>query len=102
MNLDLLYPVFVQVALTFALAAAMGPMRYLAVSSRQVKPRDIIMGQRNWPVRVQLVSNAYENQLGLPVLFYAGTALALIVGAASPALVVLAWAYKLAVVRGLI
>mgnify|MGYP000288905614 CR=1 FL=1 len=93
MNYALLIPVFVQVALTFALVFTMGAMRYGAVASGKVKPGDIALGQPGWPVRIQQVSNAYENQLASPVLFYAATAFALITGATSVLLVVLAWAY---------
>ncbi|WP_417492914.1 MAPEG family protein [Maricaulis sp.] len=93
MNYALLYPVFVQVALTFALVFTMGSMRYRAVASGKVKPADIALGQSAWPVRVQQISNAYENQLASPALFYAATAFALITGATSVLLVVLAWAY---------
>ncbi|WP_339745663.1 MAPEG family protein [uncultured Maricaulis sp.] len=93
MNSALLIPVFVQVALTFVLVFTMGAMRYRATTSGKVKPADIVLGQRAWPVRVQQVSNAYENQLASPLLFYAGIAFALIAGATSVLLVVLAWAY---------
>lgn len=89
----LLYPVFVQIALTFALVFTMGAMRYGAIASGQVKPAAIALGQHAWPVRVQQVSNAYENQLASPVLFYAGIAFALITGSTSVLLVVLAWAW---------
>ncbi|WP_339741600.1 MAPEG family protein [uncultured Maricaulis sp.] len=93
MNYALLYPVFIQVALTFALVFTMGAMRYGAVASGKVKVADIALGQRGWPVRIQQVSNAYENQLASPVLFYAGIAFALIAGSTSVLLVVIAWAY---------
>ncbi|SDM43946.1 MAPEG family protein [Maricaulis salignorans] len=93
MNYALLYPVFVQVALTFALVFTMGAMRYGAIASGKVKPGDIALGQQAWPVRVQQVSNAYENQLASPVLFYAGIAFALIASSTSVLLVVIAWAY---------
>jgi len=93
MNSALLFPVFVQVALTFVLVFTMGAMRYGAIASGKVKPADIALGQHGWPVRIQQVSNAYENQLISPVLFYAGIAFALIAGSTSVLLVVLAWAY---------
>ena len=93
MNYALLYPVFIQVALTFALVFTMGAMRYGAVASGNVKVADIALGQRGWPVRIQQVSNAYENQLASPELFYAGIAFALIAGSTSVLLVVIAWAY---------
>tara|TARA_R110000868_G_scaffold99461_1_gene273679 strand:- start:702 stop:1118 length:417 start_codon:yes stop_codon:yes gene_type:complete len=93
MNSALLIPVFVQIALTFALVFTMGALRYGAIASGKVKPADIALGQPGWPVKVQQISNAYENQLASPVLFYAGIAFALIAGSTSVLLVVLAWAY---------
>ncbi|WP_417478465.1 MAPEG family protein [Maricaulis sp.] len=93
MNYALLCPVFVQVALTFVLVFTMGAMRYRAVASGKVKPADIALGQAGWPVKVQQVSNAYENQLASPGLFYAGIAFALIAASTSVLLVVLAWAW---------
>lgn len=93
MNYALLAPLFVQVALTFVLVFTMGAMRYGAIAAGKVKPGDIALGQAGWPLKVQQVSNAYENQLASPILFYLGIVLALLTGSTSVLLLVLAWAY---------
>ena len=72
---QLLYPVFVQVALTFFLLVWMGRARLAALRDKEVKLPDIAVGQRAWPVRVQQISNTYQNQFELPLLFYALIAL---------------------------
>lgn len=88
-----LAPVFVQVLLTFGLLTWMGYLRVTAVRSGVVHPRDVALGQQNWPPFITQVSNAYRNQLELPVLFYAVVALALLTATASAAFVVLAWIF---------
>jgi hypothetical protein len=93
MNTELLYPVFAQVALTFALLVYAGARRYRAVASREVKVPEIVLGQRNWPKSIQQLGNALNNQWETPTLFFAAIAFALIAGAQSPALVFLAWAW---------
>jgi hypothetical protein len=93
MNIDLLYPVFAQVALTVLLAIATGLLRYQAVSTGAVKRRDIVLGQRAWPLSVQKISNAVNNQWETPILFYAAIAFALITEAQSAILLPAAWAY---------
>jgi hypothetical protein len=93
-NAALLYPVFVQVALTFVLLVAMGRTRARAVATKQVKMRDIALGQVDpWPERPQQLARAFHNQLETPILFYAAVAMALAVKAVSLPMVVLAWAF---------
>ena len=64
---SLLLPVFLQVALTFALAAWMARERGSALSSGTVTPRDISLRQPNWPSRATQVANCFHNQLELPL-----------------------------------
>ena len=66
----ILAPVFVQVALTFALLIWTGRVRFAAVRAGEVQVGNIALGQRAWPTRVQQVSNAFQNEFELPVLFY--------------------------------
>jgi hypothetical protein len=72
-----LLPVFVQIALTFALLIWMVASRRQALVSRETRIKDIALGQPNWPVRATQIGNCYRNQFELPVLFYALIALAL-------------------------
>lgn len=74
----LLYPVFVQVALTFVMLFWMGRVRLRALTNRELKVSDISLGQRAWPAKVTQISNTYQNQFELPMLFYAVVAFAIV------------------------
>ncbi|RKQ95589.1 MAPEG family protein [Maricaulis maris] len=89
----LIYPLLVQVALTFVLLFANALMRTGAVGSGKVKPADIVLGQRAWPRKVQQVSNAFQNQMETPTLFFVGVILALVLGLGGPVLAALAWVW---------
>jgi len=90
-----LLPLFVQVALTFAMLLWMARSRVAAVKSKQVKMADVALGQLNWPPRVQQISNSYHSQLQLPVLFYVLTLLAIVTHHADLLFVVMAWLFVL-------
>lgn len=86
-------PMFVMVALTFVLLFWMGRVRILAVTSGEVHQRDIALREPNWPPRVTQISNAFHNQLELPLLFYVLTILAWITKHADIFFVVMAWLF---------
>jgi hypothetical protein len=88
-----LLPVFVQVALTFALLVWMGAARRHALVSRETKVRDIVLGQPNWPVRTTQVGNCFKKQFELPLLFYTLIALALPLRHADLVIVLLSWVF---------
>jgi hypothetical protein len=90
---SVLLPVFVQVALTFLLLVWMGRSRVGSIRAGDVKVRDVALGERNWPTRIQQIANSYHNQFELPVLFYAIVALALITRKADLVFVVLSWVF---------
>ena len=87
-----LLAVFVQVTLTFVLLFWMGRARIASVRRGETRIGDIAL-EPNWPPRVQQISNCYHNQFQLPVLFYALTALALILRKADLLFVVMAWLF---------
>lgn len=91
----ILYPVFVQVALTFALFFWMGYERVKAVRTGEVKYGADAGRQQVWPGRTGLVSNAFHNQLELPMLFYAAVAFCMLAGAVNNAILALAWGFAL-------
>ena len=91
MNTAFLYPVLVQVFLTFALVLATGGSRFWAIRSGAVKPGDVALRQKGWPQRATQFGNAYQNQLEMPVLFYAGVLFAGVFGVAGHLLLTLAW-----------
>ena len=90
-----LAPVFVQIALTFALLVWMGRARVGTVRRREVRVADVVLGQPNFPPRVTQIGNSFHNQLQLPPLFYALTALAMLTKQADLLFVVMAWIFVL-------
>jgi len=90
---DVLLPVFVQAGLTFGLLLGMAVLRTWVTATGVVKLKDIALREPNWPADVTKVANAFHNQLELPILFYAVTALALATQHAGTVLVTLAWIF---------
>ena len=88
-----LLPLFVEVALTFALLFWAGARRSGDLRAGTVKPEDIGLRELNWPKRTAQVSNAYSNQTELPTLFYVLTVLAFFTRHAGILFVVLAWVF---------
>ena len=91
----ILAPLFVQVLLTFVIGFCMAGLRTGALTRREVKPRDIDLGQPNWPPRTTQFANCFRNQFELPVLFYVLTILAMATRQADFLFVVLAWVFVL-------
>jgi hypothetical protein len=89
-----LLPVFVQVALTFALLIWLGPVRYRAVRNGTVG-EGARLDDRAWPPEARQAGNAFRNQFELPVLFYAIVAFALITRKADLLFVILSWMFVL-------
>lgn len=92
---DILAPLFVMVALTFVLMVWMAAVRIAAVRRRDVRIKEIALGQPAWPPRVQQISNCFHNQYQLPVLFYVLTILVLFLRKADLLFVVMAWIFVL-------
>ena len=90
---SILVPVFVQVALTFALLFTLGPARVAAIRRGEVKLKDVALGQKAWPERITQISQSFDNQFQLPVLFYTLVGLALVTTKVDQALVWGAWAF---------
>ena len=76
-----LLPVFVLVALTFALLGG------------ETKIRDIALRQPNWPERATQIGNCFSNQFEIPVLFYVLIALTLPLRHADLVIVLLSWVF---------
>jgi hypothetical protein len=88
-----LLPVFVLVGLAFALLFAMATARGQALSGRETSPREIALGQPNWPTRTTQIGNCFSNQFEVPVLFYILIALALPLRHADFVIVLLSWVF---------
>ena len=90
-----LLPLFVQVALTIGLGIWLASERVPLIRRREVHPRDIALGQPNWPTHTLQVGNSFRNQFELPTLFYVLTILSIITQHADWLFVVLAWIFVL-------
>jgi len=90
---SVLLPLFVQVALTFALLSWTARVRFAAVKRGDVRARDIALREPNWPKLETQIANAYQNQLEAPMLFYALTILAIVTRHADLLFVILAWVF---------
>jgi hypothetical protein len=89
----ILMPMFVQVGLTFVLLFWMGALRLRAIRQGEVDPEKVRLREPHWPGRVLQISNAYHNQLELPVLFYVIVILALFTKQADILFVAMAWMF---------
>jgi len=90
-----LLPVFVQVALTFALLFLMAATRRASLARGEIKVRDIALGQSSWPTKPQQVSNSFDSQFQIPLLFYILVILAWLTKQADLIFVVMAWIFVL-------
>ena len=90
---DVLLPLFVEVTLTFVLGFWLFGLRVSAVRSGQVGAQEAASREPNWPPRVLQISDAFHNQLELPLLFYVLTILAWITRHADLLFVLLAWVF---------
>jgi hypothetical protein len=91
----ILFPLFVQVALTFALAFGMAALRGRDVRSGTVDLRNVALREPGWPARSTQVAYAFSNQFEIPVLFYVLVALLIATKHADLIMVVLAWVFVL-------
>ena len=91
----ILAPLFVEVALTFFLQFWMVAVRFRSIRRREVKMRDIALGQPGWSESVTKVGNAFRNQFEIPVLFYVLVVLAIIARKADVLFVVMSWLFVL-------
>ena len=90
-----LLPLFVQVALTFGLLIWMASARTATISRGETKMRDIALGQPAWPAKPTQISNCYDSQFQIPLLFYVLVTLAWITRQADLLFVVMAWIFVL-------
>ena len=88
-----LLPLFVEVALTFALLLWLGVLRRDDFNSGVVRPTQIALREPNWRPRTQQVAYCFSNQFELPVLFFVLTILIVSTRHADFLFVVLAWIF---------
>lgn len=90
-----LLPVFVQVALTFALLTWMAMVRTGSIRRGETKIRDIALRQPAWSAKATQISNCYDSQFQFPLLFYVLVILAWTTKQADLIFVVMAWIFVL-------
>ena len=82
-----------QVLLTIILLILMGRERIPRVMSGEVAIKDIAVDRSAYPLKARLLSNCFDNQFQLPILFYVAGLLTLWAGAVSWLELLLAWAF---------
>lgn len=87
--------ILVQIAIAFVLLWVLGAIRVPMVASGKMPIGDMALSRDPWPEQEKRVSNAFDNQFQLPVLFYVSCGLALYFGATWIE-VALAWFFVLA------
>lgn len=87
--------VLTQIAIAFVLLWVLGAIRVPLVAGGKIPIGDIALSREPWPEHEKRVSNAFDNQFQLPVVFYAVCGLSLYFGVTWVE-VVLAWLFVLA------
>lgn len=82
-----------QVLLTMAILVWMGMERVPRVMRGEIAMKDIAVERDAYPLRARLLSNNFDNQFQLPVLFYVAVLLALWSGGTGWVEVILAGAF---------
>ena len=90
---ELLIPVFLHFLLTMVLGVILGLVRRNALKTGKARVRDVVLDTRQWPENVRKLSNNFDNQFQLPMLWYSGVAFTLILGLADTVTAVLSWAF---------
>jgi hypothetical protein len=88
----LLAAVVAQGAIALVLAWMLGVVRVPLVTSGEISVAKVALSREAWPEQEKKVSNAFDNQFQLPVLFYVACGVALYFGAGWLE-VVLAWLF---------
>lgn len=90
----IIYPVLVQVLVTFFVLLAMVKSRGDSVRDKGASVQDVALsGDTVWNDQAVKASNNYRNQFEMPVLFYAVTAFALILRMVDIFFLTLAWLF---------
>lgn len=84
---------FAQVMLSLWAVARLGLARIAVVKRRELTMAQIALDDTLWPEPIQKLQANVRNQFETPVLFFAGVAVALAIGAANWAVILFAWAF---------
>ena len=72
--------VLAQGAIALVLLLVMGAIRVPMIASGRMRMGDMALSREPWPEHEKRVSNAFDNQFQLPVLFYVACGLSLYLG----------------------
>lgn len=89
----LVLAVAAQVLLTMVILVLMGRERVPRVMSGEIKMADVSVERSAYPLKARLLSNSFDNQFQLPVLFYVAALMTLFATATSWLDVLLAWVF---------
>lgn len=92
--MNIIYPMFALVMITFGVGMGLGASRKLSVKRGHVDPRHYkLMEGYNPPEYVVKLGRNFTNLLEVPVLFYVFGAIVIATGISSPLIIALAWTY---------
>jgi len=92
--MDIIYPMFALVILTFLVGFSMGASRLMSVKKGQVNPQYYkLLSGYTPPEYVTKLSRNFSNLLEVPVLFYTLGVLLVVLNINSLAILVLAWSF---------
>ena len=84
---------FAQVLLSLWSIVRLGRARIASLAARETTMAEIALSDRPWPEHIQKLQANARNQFETPVLFLAGVAIALGIGAANWGVAIFAWIY---------
>jgi hypothetical protein len=88
-----LLPVVLHFFITLLIGVRMGRARFMAARAGHVTRAEILNNAQAWPPDVLKLSNNFNNQFQLPMMWYGLTAFVLVTHTADMALLVLSWAF---------
>jgi hypothetical protein len=96
MNAELiLWPVLIQIALTFFVFILLGVRKINAFKARTVDLRKAALDNSAWPDDVRKVSNNIQNQFQLPVIFYVLCFAFIVTDSVSLIVLIFSWAFTI-------
>ena len=87
----LVLPVLAQIFWTLVVLCGLGVTRIRALRHRRADLSRLSISVEGWPSDARKMSNNFDNQFQIPVLFYVVCILATIMETAGPAMTALAW-----------
>jgi len=92
--MNVIYPMFALIVITFVIGFSMGVSRLISVKRRQVDPQyyKLLSGDTP-PEYVTKLTRNFNNLFEVPILFYILCVLSVVLNVSSPLIFVLAWVF---------